>query len=134
MAINPNTDALLATKKAAREGERKRNLPIAEAIDEATGKVKIWHIEDAKWIVVHPVDAAEQIARGIAVMAPDVPMELETEFDGLEDMNVPELRAIAAARGIELGGMRKKTDIIAAIQDSVDPEDESTDLDLEDQE
>ena len=36
--------------------------------------------------------------------------------DGLEGLKVPELKALAAERGVDLSGVTKKADIIAALE------------------
>lgn len=75
---------------------------------------------------------ASLVARGIAkyVGETEKPAEaptedntavLETEEVELSAMSVKQLREIATRMGLDLGGMRKKADIIAAIEGAAPP-------------
>lgn len=52
-----------------------------------------------------------------ATMTPDEETDLEeTESDGLEDMSVSDLKAYAELNGIDLGGAKKKDEILETIR------------------
>lgn len=60
--------------------------------------------------------AAVIIGAGVAVRVGEPAPQPPPADDGLEDMTVSELRALADERGIDLGDARRKADIIAALR------------------
>jgi hypothetical protein len=59
-------------------------------------------------VKLHDDLAARLVLAGVAVYG--------AKDDGLEEMTVKELRELAAERGIDLGGAKKKDEIIEAIR------------------
>jgi len=123
----------LAEKHAAKRKAQQESKPIADRINDR-GKVKIWHVHDQKFIDVWPVDASDMIRRGIALLdkptVEDViieedpnskedpnndPSEPKPQDERLNEMTVPELKALAAINDVDLKGLTKPADIIKAI-------------------
>lgn len=67
-------------------------------------------------IEVTEARAAVIIGAGVAVRVDEPEPQPPPADDGLEDMTVSELRALADERGIDLGDARRKADIIAALR------------------
>lgn len=67
-------------------------------------------------IEVTEARAAVIIGAGVAVRVDEPAPQPPPTDDGLEDMTVSELRALADERGIDLGDARRKADIIAALR------------------
>ena len=102
----------LAEKMNAKKQAASNAAPVRNAIQD--GKVKVWQVHDKKYISVWPVDAQELIKKGDAVL--NAPEETEEEKQNLADMTVAELKQMAAEKNINIDGITKKADIIAAIE------------------
>jgi hypothetical protein len=98
---------------------------------DASGRVRVWQIEGQRWLILHPVDAREQLLRGIvameemAVPSPEAAAEEATAnllpSVHLETMTVKEMEAYITEHGLEidLSKYRLKEEKVKALREAV---------------
>ncbi len=70
MSIDPKEfEAALQRKEAEKKRLQEANRTIREAIDPGTGKVRVWVFGEAKWKLLWPIDAKEQVNSGNAALS-----------------------------------------------------------------
>ena len=119
--------------------KRENALMQVKSLVDENGMVEVQDAATGKKRRVWAVDAAEMVASGTAL-----PLGFENQGETeaapekkilLENMKLPELKALAETNGIDLGDATKKADIIACIREFTDDSVESADdLDSDDNE
>jgi hypothetical protein len=70
MAIDQKEfEAALQKKEAEKKRLQEANRTIHDAIDQSTGKVRVWVFGEAKWKLLWPIDAKEQVNAGVAALS-----------------------------------------------------------------
>jgi hypothetical protein len=98
---------------------------------DASGRVRVWQIEGQRWLILHPVDAREQLLRGIVAMeeqethSPEAATQEVTASllpsVHLETMTVKEMEAyvVEHSLGVDLSKYRLKEEKVKALREAV---------------
>ena len=86
MSVDPKEfERVMKEREARKKLAQAAAKPIRQAVD-SEGKVKVYRPATKQWARLWPVDAAEQIRMGVAVLQPEPPAE-RPESSGEADPN-----------------------------------------------
>jgi hypothetical protein len=135
---------LIERKLRPMREDEKNKAPLAAKLPvDQRGRVSVWQIAEKRWVVLHPVDAREQLNRGIVALQPPAeakaappPAEPEVKADAevpepgvshlpsvhLPDLTVKALEQYVADNGldVDLSKLRLKEEKVEAVRKAIE--------------